>query len=256
MYLDLEELPRLFDPYRFWSGQTPTLAYFHREDHLGDPQRPLDVCVRDLVEDQSGWRPSGPIRLLTHLRYFGYGFNPVSFYYCFDASGEQVEAVVGEVNNTPWNEQHPYVLTEAMNEAGGRKKRYRFQKDFHVSPFMDMDQMCVWTFSEPGQTLAVHMDNIENGDRLFDATMGLRRREISQGALNWAPLRYPWMTGKVVGAIYWQALKLWWKGVPVYSHSKGAERLNHEGHEKGGRGTKTPIPSAGGEVVVGDGFGR
>ena len=110
MYLDLAELPNVFDGHWLWSSERPNVAYFRRADHLGAPQHPLADCVRQLVKDQSGRYPDGPIRLLTHLRYGGYGFNPVSFYYCFDQADRCVETVIGEVNNTPWGEQHCYVL--------------------------------------------------------------------------------------------------------------------------------------------------
>jgi DUF1365 family protein len=102
MYLDLAELDTVFRGRWLWSARRMALARFDRTDHLGDPDVPLDRAVRDLVESRGGRRPAGPIRLLTHLRYFGHCFNPVSFYYCFDAGDTRVETVVAEVNNTPW----------------------------------------------------------------------------------------------------------------------------------------------------------
>ena len=101
VYLDLAELDTVFKGHWLWSTRRAAPARFVRADHLGDPAQPLDQAVRDLVESRGGQRPLGPIRLLTHLRYFGYAFNPVSFYYCFDAAGERVECIVAEVNNTP-----------------------------------------------------------------------------------------------------------------------------------------------------------
>ncbi len=83
MYLDLEELPELFDGSLAWSARRPALARFRRSDYLGDPRRPLREEVLDLLEARTGRRPGGPVRLLTQLRQFGFTFNPVSFYYCF-----------------------------------------------------------------------------------------------------------------------------------------------------------------------------
>lgn len=218
MYLDLDELPGLFDRRWLWSARRLNLACFRRADHLGDPRLPLDECVRQLVGDRSGRRPQGPIRLLTHLRYWGYGFNPVSFYFCFDRSDRDLETVVGEVNNTPWGEQHCYVLHRAMDSGPAPRKCYRFPKAFHVSPFMGMKQDYTWHFTAPGDRLRVHMDNREDGDRLFDATLLLRRREIGARSLARVLVQYPLMTAKVITAIHWQALRLWLKRCPVYPH--------------------------------------
>ena len=224
MYLDLDELPGLFDRRWLWSARRPNLACFRRADHLGNPRLPLDECVRQLVGDRTGRRPEGPIRLLTHLRYWGYGFNPVSFYFCFDRADRDLETVVGEVNNTPWSEQHCYVLHRGMEGGRAPSKCYRFPKAFHVSPFMGMKQDYTWRFTAPGHRLLVHMDNWEKGDRLFDATLVLRRREIGAASLARVLLQYPFMTAKVIGAIHWQALRLWLKRCPVYPHPQVSAR--------------------------------
>jgi DUF1365 family protein len=226
MYLDLDELDRVFEGRWLWSARRPALARFRRGDHFGDPEVPLDVAVRDLVESETGTRPGGPIRMLTHLRYFGYVMNPATFYYCFDEAGERVETIVTEVHNTPWGERYCYVLPESDNEASGRRKRYRFEKRFHVSPFMPMRQDYDWRFVTPGKRLAVHMENHEEGGKLFDATLTLSRKEITGRSLAGVLLRYPLMTAKVVGGIYWQALKLRWKRTPFHPHPdkrRGAE---------------------------------
>ncbi len=220
MYLDLDELPRLFDRYWLWSARRFAPAWFRRQDHLGDPAVPLADAVRDLIAARTGRRPAGPIRLLTHLRYFGYCFNPVSFYYCYDAEGIQVETVVAEVRNTPWGETHCYVLDAGMNEGTGTRKRYRFNKEFHVSPFMEMDMAYDWRFVDPGAHLTVYMDSRKDQTRLFDATLRLTQREISSLALARVLLAHPFMTLKVIAAIHWQALRLWWKRTPFYAHSK------------------------------------
>ncbi len=220
MYLDLAELDSIFRGRWLWSARGPALAWFRRGDHLGDPQVPLDESVRSLVADRTGHRPRGPIRLLTHLRYFGYCMNPVSFYYCFDADGRSVETIVAEVHNTPWGELHAYVLDQRDNETSGPRKRFRFRKAFHVSPFMDMDQEYCWRFRDPGPTLPVHMQNYEDGRCIFDATLSLRRRPISGPALARVLMQYPLMTSQVIGAIYLQALRLWLKRTPFHPHPR------------------------------------
>ncbi len=283
LYLDLSELDQVFSGRWLWSTRRPALARFRREDHLlfpadiipdalipkapgssrptdmslgRQPERdpksptsslpPLDTCVRDLVEATIGSRPTGPIRLLTQPRYFGYGMNPVSFYYCFDEADELVEAIVAEVNNTPWRERHCYVLSrdcgaddslvspndsplrtspiQIDNIAGQpsdspqERLRFRHGKRFHVSPFMQMDMDYDWTIASPGQSLSVHIENWQKGDRLLDCTLNLKRRPINGFELAKSLCRFPFMTGKIIAAIHWQALRLWWKGCPYIPH--------------------------------------
>ncbi|MGQ0810825.1 MAG: DUF1365 domain-containing protein [Nitrospiraceae bacterium] len=225
MYLDLEELPTLFEGRWLWSSARFNLAWFRRRDHYGNPNVPLDQAIRDLVQERLGARPQGPIHLLTHLRYFGYCFNPVSVYYCYDPTGAKIETVVAEVRNTPWGEQHCYVLGERQNEATGSRKRYRFDKAFHVSPFMDMDVGYDWSFTKPTNQMAIHMQNLKRGEKFFDATMALHRRELTAPALARMLMQYPLMTAKVIAAIHFQALRLWWHRCPYYPHpNKEASR--------------------------------
>jgi DUF1365 family protein len=223
MYLDLDELDELFNRYWCWSSRRPAIAWFNRDDHLGDRQIPLKQSVGDLVWEITGRRPRGPIRLLTHLRYFGYGFNPVSFYYCFDPSGEQLETIVAEVNNTPWGEQYCYVLASDRDIGAGSHKRYKPTKQFHVSPFMPMDIDYDWRFSQPADRLHVHMANHRQGQKIFDATLQLGRKPISSLSLSSALIRFPLITVKVVFGIYTQALLLWLKSAPFYPHPRNDE---------------------------------
>jgi DUF1365 family protein len=230
MYLDLAELDTVFRGRWLWSTVRAAVARFDRRDHLGDPARPLDAAVRDLVQERTGRRPGGPIRLLTHLRYFGHCFNPVSFYYCFDAADSRVETIVAEVNNTPWGERHCYVLEGAavpgapagVDEPAGL--RALTPKAMHVSPFMPMALNYAWRFSSPDARLVVHMQLLEDGEvagaqrKVFDATLDLRRLPVTGLNLAGVLLRHPLMTLQVIVAIHWQALRLWFKRVPVHTH--------------------------------------
>jgi DUF1365 family protein len=225
LYLDLDELDCVFQRRWFWSASSAALARFRRSDHLGDPQIPLDQAVRNLVGKRTGKRPAGPIRLLTHLRYFGHCFNPVSFYYCFDAADTKVEVVVAEVNNTPWGEQHCYVLGAESQAHPNQYLQFRSDKVFHVSPFMPMDLEYRWNLTTPGSRLKVHMALAPARDapgKLFDATLSLRHAPITGPRLAWMLARFPAVTVQVVVAIHWQALRLWAKRIPIHNHPASA----------------------------------
>ena len=218
-YLDLEELDRIFARRWLWSTSRPALARFRRQDYLDCSQHPLCESVRELVRDRAGIEASGPIRLLTNLRYFGYLINPISLYYCFDAADRRIEAVVAEVTNTPWGERHCYVLP-GPDTPDARVWRTRSSKELHVSPFLPIDMRYHWRLTTPGERLSVHLENHRQGAKRFDATLLLQRRPITTTTLATSLLRHPFMTGKVAAGIYWQALRLWWKGTPFHPHPR------------------------------------
>jgi len=220
LYIDLDEVDRLFDGRWFWSARRRNLAEFRRSDYLGPADRPLKQCVLDEVEAHCGERPAGPVRLLTHLRYFGHCFNPVSFYYCFEADGERLHSIVAEITNTPWQERHRYVLPLETAESSHEGWRWGFRKAFHVSPFQPMERDYRWRFGLPGERLQVHMDSTGSQQRDFDATLSLHREPITAGSLARCLLRFPAMTLRVVLAIHWQALLIWCKRNPVYDHPR------------------------------------
>ncbi len=216
LYLDLSELDTVFRGRWLWSSKRPAVARFRRRDYLGSPESSLEQAVRQLVMEQAGQEPQGPIRLLTQPRYFGYGMNPVSFYYCFDAQDERVEWIVAEVTNTPWGESHCYLL-DGDGRVDGRPD---LEKAFHVSPFMPMDMQYRWKLSRPDGELSVAIENYREGEQVFDAALNLQRRAINGWNLSRVLLRFPFMTAQITGAIYFQALRLWWKGCPFHAHPR------------------------------------
>jgi DUF1365 family protein len=244
-YLDLAELPWSFDGTWSWSARRPALAWFRRCDYLGDPDVPLSDAVHELVEERTGMDLRGPIRLLTHLRYFGKSFNPVSFYYCFSEDDSQVVAVVADVTNTPWGERHSYVMRVVDSSDHGTVKlmRARLHKQLHVSPLMGMDHTYDWRLTEPGEQLLVHIESHRDGKppgddgaggcplgeksagdgyqgSVFDATLSLNRRELTPSALRGALLRYPFLTARILARIYAHALRLKLRGAHYFPHPR------------------------------------
>lgn len=218
IYLDLAEIDRVFAQSPLWSCGRFALARFKRSDFLAG-KADLDETVRDRVQLKTGRRPTGPIRLLANLRYFGFIINPITCYFCFDASGEQLESIVLEVTNTPWQKRTSYVLS--CDPASGIQ-RISFSKALHVSPFLPMDMQYEWRGNTPGKGISINIDNSIDKEKVFDATLQLRREEVSAANLNRTLLAYPFMTAKVLAAIYWQAVRLAIKRVPFYSYAKTA----------------------------------
>lgn len=233
MYLDLAEIDKVLSLSPLWSRARFALAKFKRSDFLGDKTKPLDQAVRDYVEQNIAKRPIGPIRVLANLRYFGFIINPITIYYCFDEAGINLETIVAQVNNTPWDERYAYVLP--VN--GAPSLNYSFEKCLHVSPFNPMNMRYQWFSNVPGSHLSVHLENWQalpcqekkhdsnmvddfNEQKVLDATLVLKAKAITAQSLNRALILYPLMTVKVIGAIYWQALKLLCKRTPFYAHAK------------------------------------
>ena len=222
-FLDIDRLPELlrvspFAGYNRWNWT----AYCER-DHFGDARKPLRLRIAADAAKNGVALADGPIFLLTHLRYFGYVFNPVSFYYCYDRAGN-LSQVLAEVNST-FGESHNYWLTPANARESAAAKRYSTPKQMHVSPFMGMELEYDWIFTEPRERLVAHMNTVKDAKPFFDATLQLEQRPWSRRELHRALISYPFMTLRVIGGIHWEALKLWLKGVPVFTHPKKAAQL-------------------------------
>ena len=218
MYIDLAEIDEVFAGRWFWSTKRIALARFKRENYFGDKDESIDQSIRRLVADKTGHKPLGRVCLLTNLSCFGYCFNPISLYYCFDESDQHIEAIVAEVSNTPWGERRCYVLSaDAAGESPGNL-RTECEKELHVSPFMGMDATYEWLLTMPEEKLVVRIRNRTDGESLFLATLVLKREEISGISLAKTLCRFPFMTFRLVLGIYWQAFRLWTKGVPIHTH--------------------------------------
>ncbi|KEF32369.1 Hypothetical protein D777_01003 [Marinobacter nitratireducens] len=219
-------LSPLFSLERFnWLG-------LKRADYLNPADGSLRDAVSDYVREATGWVPDGPIELITHPRYFGYVFNPVSFYFCYEAGDDPLQGAVprvilAQITNTPWKERHVYCLQPKgglANGSGWRTERFTFKKQFHVSPFNGMDQTYQWVFSFRGDELRIHMNVLEQYQKQFDSTLVVQRTPLTRTVLHRSLRRFPIEAIKVTAGIYWNALRLKLKGAPFYTHPDKLER--------------------------------
>jgi len=209
--LDIDRLSELMRVSSFTSYNRWNWASFADRDHLGEQGRPLRERLRSDAANRGVDLPDGRILLLTHLRYLGYCFNPISLFYCFDAS-ERLQVVLAEVRNT-FGGMHTYWLRPERNSPTFRSAA---AKALEVSPFMPMDLTYSFALTSPGDQLVAHVRALEGDDDVvFDATLALARRPWTALEIRRALTRHPVMTASVIVGIHWQAMRLWWKGAPL-----------------------------------------
>jgi DUF1365 family protein len=231
-WLDLAELPGALDAHPLWSARRIAPIRFRRQDFHGDPDRSLDDAVRTTIASQTGHRPTGPVRLLAHLRTWGWSFNPIAFYFAFTPDGDAVDTLLAEVTNTPWHERHAYVLPIGAPEVD---RPIRFPKALHVSPFMDLDLDHSLAFSRPGEErLTIRMDDWRGDERTFAAALRLHRLPLDRPTMGRALRQHPLPAQRVSAGIYREALKLRAKHAPFRRHPEKVGR---------GRATASSAPS-------------
>ena len=216
-YLDVDRIPDLMQVSRLASYNGWNWSSFNETDHFGDARKPLRERLAEDAAQHGVNLPEGRIFLLTHLRYLGYNFNPVSFFYCHDVDG-RLQLIMAEVKNTFGETQNYWLSSACQIGASDTSRSYEFDKTFHVSPFMSMACSYHWTFTSPGASLTVQTNVAENNQSVFDGTLKLARRPWSALWLRYALMRFPWVTAKTVAAIHLEAARLWLKKVPVVHH--------------------------------------
>lgn len=224
--LDLGELRSVFDRSPFWSLERFNLVSFHRRDYIGGAA-PIEDEVKRRIAEKTGRRFDGRIMMLAHPRYLGFVFNPVSFYFCYRPDASTPEFILAEINNTPWNERHCYVLEN--RDSHSHRVHFEFGKQFHVSPFMPMDLRYQWSFMLRPEGVRVDMTLVDGRSVCFEARLRLESRPFTAAAMRSVPLQYPLMTLAVVRRIYWQAFRLWTKRIPFYEHPR--KRFEEVGYE-------------------------
>lgn len=210
--LDLAEVETVFQRRWLWSWNAPNLLSVQRRDHLRQGGPDLAEAVRELIVERGGARPTGPIELLTQPRYAGYVMNPISVYLVWTTDRSRLDWVVLEVHNTPWDQQIAYVLKPPAEQQSGF--RLRFGKDMHVSPFMPMDMEYELGLRATDEQIALRLDNWRAGERVFSANLQLQMAPVTGLNLARTLLFTPLMAFQVVAGIYFEALRLYLKGVP------------------------------------------
>ncbi|WP_048307998.1 DUF1365 domain-containing protein [Halomonas sp. PR-M31] len=222
-WLDLDELPRLFDKVPGFSVRHRALARFRREDYLAPHHLPLKQAVRQRLGQELGQpfaaKADGAVFVLTQLRLCGIVFNPITLYYVYDRS-ERLQAVLSEVSNVPWGERQCYACAV---DPRRHSHSARFAKAMHVSPFNPMDMDYRWRFNTPRDRLYLHMENWQGEQRHFDATLTLKAQPATRAVLLATLARQPWMSIKTLAGIHFEALRLWLKRVPIFDHPKRRE---------------------------------
>lgn len=233
--LDLDELPTLHRTLRLFSVGRRNLYSFRDGDYLPTAE-PLHNASRPEARSSPGEKsPDLKQRVLAHLaahgvdltggrvmlvtlpRVAGYLFNPVSFYYCYDARGN-LASTLAEVTNT-FREVKPYVLT-AHDERGAF--HLRTPKHFYVSPFSDVDVAFDFTLRPLGDRLSVQIDDYTGAARTLTSTVAGARQPLTDAALARFTLKYPLLTLRVITLIHWHALRLWLKRVPWFAKAARA----------------------------------
>ena len=231
VYFDISKINKMLNRSLIWGVDKPAIISFYRKDYHGNPSKSLDSAVRDTILIKTGKNIRGPIRILTHLRYFGFCFNPVTFYYCFDETDTKLELIMAEVTNTPWNERHSYFIEDKISSDSKSSLIAKLEKKLHVSPFFGMNHNYEWMFTQPEDSLVINMKNFSSGVKVFDATLTMSRKALNIRSLCTSVLRFPFLTFSILYRIHWQATKLWFKRAPFFIHpgkSKLESKFNNE----------------------------
>lgn len=214
-FIELDEIESLARSLRWFSFNRFNWAQLKRSDYLPlKPELSMKQAARQTLLELTGYDCLGEIYLLGQLRYLGIYFSPINCYYCYDPSGE-LRYLLAEVSNTPWLEKHYYAVPCAALAAAPE-----MAKEFHVSPFMALAMQYRWRVGIPAEQLQLSIENIDDTGKLFVASLALIRKPLNSRTLFIQLLKVPILTLAVLTRIYWQALRLWLKGVPFVPHPK------------------------------------
>lgn len=230
LLVDIDRLAELGRMTWLLQVNRPGLASFHESDHVGTQGETLRAFVDRLLVDAGLGEPAARVLLLAYPRIFGYVFNPISVYFCYDEAGALI-ALIYAVRNT-FGGRHIYVSPIRPGELGPAGVRQTQAKLFHVSPFVGMDARYYFRILPPGKTVRLRIHETENGEPLLAATFAGAARPLATPDLGACLVKFPFVTLKIIAGIHWEALKLWLKGARFHPTPKAAVRtqygLTHE----------------------------
>lgn len=234
MLVDIDRLEDMAASSRLFSLDRFNLFSFYRRDHGARDGSSLRQHINGILTD-AGHPVPHRVKLLCYPRILGYVFNPLSVYYCYDADG-QVSALVYQVHNT-FGDVHSYVAPVSDTEVQGRVIHQARDKNLHVSPFVGMAARYHFALDNPSETIGIRIRETDEDGPFLLATFDGKAREFTTASLVAAFVRYPLMTLKIIGAIHYEALRLWLKGVPFFSSPPQAPpRTSYDGPARGSRG--------------------
>lgn len=221
-YFDLTEVDKLFNSSFLWSKNRFNIASFHEKDFFDNLNGSLFNHVKCIAQPYLSGKEIKHIRVLGNCRFLGLFFNPICVYYCFDETNKCL-GCIAQVTNTPWLEKHCYFIPAQSNshyDSKSLRQQHIFEKRFHVSPFMPMNQIYHWNSLFTDEKLSIHMKNFEEGKEVFNVSLKLKPTSIKEYSFTRFALAKPLNVCKTISAIYYQALKLWLKKSTFYNHNR------------------------------------
>ncbi len=215
---NLSQLDQTIKNNRWFSLNAFNLISIKNKDYINDEQVSIKDKIHDYLVSQTQHPFDGQVYLFTHPRFLGCGFNSVNFYLCYE--NKQLSYIVSEINNTPWGQKHLYFHDLKCDSQHAHDATFRFSKSFHISPFAEMDIDYAWNFKITDQQFDVSMQLDQKGKTIMNVVLKTQLQPMTdKNQLKWMITR-PFQGIKMLSGIYWQALKIWLKGIPFFSHPK------------------------------------
>ena len=205
LFIDLDEIEQLDKSISIFSHNKFNIFSFYNKDH-GD--RDGNCLKKWVISNLKKYKIEGnisKIKILCYPRIFGYVFNPLSIFYCYE--NDKLKSIFYEVKNT-FNEQHTYIF----KIKDGEEIKQKCKKKFYVSPFMDMETFYNFKLIDPNQRLSVMIKQTDTEGTVLTATQTGDKKEFNFKRLLINFFKYPLMTLKIISSIHFEALLLWKKG--------------------------------------------